>query len=180
MLRLFVALELPPPVIAALLALQGGVAGARWQRADQLHLTLRFIGAADRHRVADIEAALARVRVMPFELALDAPGSFSHRGRVDSLWIGVRPQHDVAALARRIDVALQGVGLPAETRAFVPHVTLARLGRDQGSLAGFPSAPVPGFRFAISSFALWESQLGATGANYRVRQCYPQRPDSSR
>ena len=53
--RLFVALAIPDAVAQSLLLLQGGVPGARWQRREQLHLTLRFIGEVDgrdaeRHR----------------------------------------------------------------------------------------------------------------------------------
>jgi 2'-5' RNA ligase len=99
-IRLFVALELPADVKAALIASMGGVAGARWQREDQLHLTLRFVGEVDRHTAQDIAAALGRVNVKPFTAELGEPGLFEHRGRVDSLWVGVRPAQSVAALAR--------------------------------------------------------------------------------
>ncbi|MBC7522650.1 MAG: RNA 2',3'-cyclic phosphodiesterase, partial [Sandarakinorhabdus sp.] len=118
--RLFVALELPVPVRAALLAIMGGVAGARWQTDEQLHLTLRFIGEVDRHVADDIAAALATVNVAAFDLVLGDIGSFDHRGRTDTLWAGVAPGAAVAALAARVDSALARVGLPPETRAFVP------------------------------------------------------------
>jgi 2'-5' RNA ligase len=172
MLRLFVALELPPAVRDGLLAAMGGVVGARWQRDDQLHLTLRFIGDVDRHRATDIAAALDGVAIPSFELALAAPGVFARRGRVDSLWVGVTPHDAVAALARRIDQALQRVGLPAETRAFLPHITVARFGRLAGDLGGFPIMPLPGAPFAVDGFALWESRLGHDGASYRVIERY--------
>ena len=102
MLRLFVAIELPLAVRDALLAAMGGVAGARWQGDEQLHLTLRFIGEVDRHRAADIAAALGAVNFQPFPLVLAETGTFDRRGRVDTLWVVVRPQDEVTALARRI------------------------------------------------------------------------------
>lgn len=172
MIRLFVALELPPAVRDALLALMGGVAGARWQRDDQLHLTLRFIGECDRHQAADIGAALASVNVTPFSLTLNGVGSFERRGRTDALWVGVTPRAPVAALATRIDSALARVGLPPETRAFVPHVTVARLGRNAGCITGFPATPVPLIGFDIGGFALWESQVGTGGSNYAIVERY--------
>lgn len=173
MLRLFVALELPLAIRDALLAAMGGVAGARWQRDDQLHLTLRFIGDVDRHRAADIVAALGGVNVVPFELALAGPGSFERRGRVDTLWVGVSPHGEVAALARRVDQALARVGVALETRAFLPHITVARFGREAGSLAGFPLQPLPGAAFRVAGFALWESRLSAHGSDYGVVERYP-------
>ena len=127
--RLFVALELPMAVRDVLLGYRGGVIGARWQNDEQLHLTLRFIGEVDRHQAADIDAALATVNVQPFALRLGDIGSFERRGRVDTLWVGVHPREAVAALAQRVDTTLARVGIAPETRAFVPHITLARLGR---------------------------------------------------
>ncbi len=181
MLRLFVALELPVAVRDALLASMGAfggsVIGARWQSDEQLHLTLRFIGEVDRHQAADIDAALGTVNFQPFDLALGEPGSFERRGRADCLWVGVRPRDAVAALAQRVDAALARVGIAPETRAFVPHITLARLGRDAGSIAGFLARPIPQLAFSVSGFALWDSRLGHGGADYDVIARYPDRRD---
>jgi 2'-5' RNA ligase len=171
MLRLFVAIELPLAVRDALLAAMGGVAGARWQGDEQLHLTLRFIGEVDRHRAADIAAALGAVNFQPFPLVLAETGTFDRRGRVDTLWVGVRPHDEVTALARRIDQALVRIGLPADTRAFLPHITLARFGREMGQLGGFGG--VPPLPFTVRGFALWESRLSHDGAHYDVIERYP-------
>jgi 2'-5' RNA ligase len=173
MIRLFVAIELPLTVRDALLAAMGNVAGARWQTDEQLHLTLRFIGEVDRHRAADISAALGTVNFHPFELSLGEVGTFDRRGRIDVLWVGVRPKGEVTALAKRIDSALGRVGLPTESRAFQPHITVARFGRDAGSIANFPMTPIPVSPFAITGFALWESRLGHDGADYRIIERYP-------
>jgi 2'-5' RNA ligase len=171
--RLFAALELPLPIRDALLAAQGGVANARWQTDDQLHLTLRFIGEVDRHRAHDITAALAGVNGQPFTLALAAPGTFDRRGRIDTLWVGVTPQQEVAALARRIDSAIARVGIPAETRAFLPHITLARFTQPPGPLHGFPASPLPITPWPVTGFALFESHLSRDGASYRILERYP-------
>lgn len=168
MLRLFVALELPMAVRDALLAAMGGVAGARWQRDDQLHLTLRFIGDVDRHQAADIVAALGTVKVLPLTLSLGGVGTFDRRGRIDTLWVGVTPPEGVAALAQRVDQALVRIGIALETRAFLPHITVARFGREAGSMGGFPLVPLPIAPFAIDGFALWESRLTQDGADYRI------------
>ncbi|PZN96054.1 MAG: RNA 2',3'-cyclic phosphodiesterase [Alphaproteobacteria bacterium] len=172
MIRLFVALELPPSVRDGLLAAMGGVAGARWQTDAQLHLTLRFIGEVDRHQARDIAAALGSVHIVPFKLALGDIGTFDRRGRIDTLWVGAKPQGEVAALARRVDQALVRVGVPPQTRAFVPHVTVARFGRDIGPLGGFPLAPLSTAAFDVAGFALWESRMGRDGSEYTVVERY--------
>jgi len=172
MIRLFVALELPPIVKAALLASMGGVAGARWQREDQLHLTLRYIGEVDRHAAQDISAALGRVNVRPFEAELGDPGLFEHRGRVDNLWVGVRPADRLAALAKAVNAALAGVGIAPEPRAFVPHITVAR-GRSMLGVTGWPLAPIPRLCWPVKNFALWDSHLGRDGSDYQVITRWP-------
>ncbi len=166
--RLFVALELPPAIRDVLLAQMGGIAGARWQRDDQLHLTLRFVGEVDRHVANDIVAALGAVVITPFKLGLDGWGTFVHKTQVDTLWAGVTPHTYVAALARRIDEALHRVGVERPTRAFLPHITVARLGRSAGPVAGFVTRLLPAAVFQVSHFGLWESTLGTEGADYRV------------
>lgn len=157
-----------------LLACMGGVAGARWQRDDQLHLTLRFVGEVDRHAARDIVAALGGVRHPGFDLALGAPGVFDRRGRIDSLWIGVTPIPPVAALHHKVDAALRRAGVPPDTRAYRPHITIARFGREQVDAAGFaPASPVAGATFAVDAFALYESTLGHDGADYRIVERFP-------
>lgn len=170
--RLFVALELPDAVRAALLASMGGVAGARWQRDDQLHLTLRYVGEVDRHTARDVAAALGRVNIRPFTAELGEAGLFEHRGRVDALWVGVRPAERLAALARAVNAALAGVGLPPEPRAFVPHITVAR-GRGMIGVTGWPQAPIPRAAWTVTGFALWDSQPGPDGSDYRVLGRWP-------
>lgn len=172
MIRLFVGLELPPPVRAALLASMGGVAGARWQRDEQLHVTLRFIGEVDRHTAADIAAALGRVNVQPFVAELGEPGHFEHRGRIDALWVGVRPADALARLARAINAALASVGIAPEARAFVPHVSVAR-GRGMIGISGWPLAPISRLSWNVDGFALFESQLARDGSEYTVLARWP-------
>jgi 2'-5' RNA ligase len=172
MIRLFAGLELPAPVKAALLASMGGVAGARWQRDEQLHLTLRFIGEVDRHQAADIAAALGRLNIRPFAAELGAPGQFDHRGRIDTLWVGVRPAEPLAALAKAVNAALAGVGIAPEPRAFVPHITLAR-GRTMIGAAAWPLAPLPHSGWTVAGFALFESRMGKDGSDYDVIARWP-------
>ena len=76
MIRLFVALELPAPLRTRLALMQGGVPGAKWQREDQMHLTLRFIGEVDEGEARDIDEALATVRAPSFVLEVSGVGDF--------------------------------------------------------------------------------------------------------
>jgi 2'-5' RNA ligase len=175
MQRLFVAIRLPASIRAWLLDAMGGISGARWQRDDQLHLTLRFIGEVDRHTARDIDAALAAVRQQPFEIALSGVGAFDRRGRPYAVWAGVTPPAELERLHKKIDQALVRRGLAPEGRAYVPHVTLARLNRSAGPIGHLLDAAssLASPPFAVEAFGLFESALTPDGAVYAETASYP-------
>ncbi|SFR98805.1 RNA 2',3'-cyclic phosphodiesterase [Sphingomonas jatrophae] len=173
--RLFVALRPPRATREGLLDLMEGVPGARWQDDDQLHLTLRFIGEVDGHVADDIAAALGGVRHPALDIAPVGVGRFEKRGRADALWAGISPRDEVAALHRKVDQALVRVGLAPEGRAFLPHITLARLPRGAGPIEPFLSRhaglTAPAEHYV--RFHLYESRLASTGAAYEIVETYP-------
>lgn len=173
--RLFVAIRPPRTMRASLLAAMGGVARARWQSDEQLHLTLRFIGEVDHHRAEDIAAALGTVHHPRFALALDGIGQFDRKGRVDALWAGVAPQAPLRTLHNKIDQALARVGIAPETRAYLPHITIARFSRGAGPMESVAarSGGITSPEEEISEFALYESQLSHEGAVYAIVERYP-------
>lgn len=172
--RLFVAYRPPAGILQQLLTTMGGVAGAHWQTEEQLHLTLRFIGEVDRHVAADVAAALATVHHPRFEIALDGIGQFDRRGRVEALWAGVTPHQPLKTLHNKIDQALGRVGVAPDSRTYLPHITLARFGRESGRLAGFmaQSGGLSSLPFAVDGFNLYESRLTQDGSVYTVVEDY--------
>jgi 2'-5' RNA ligase len=173
MIRLFVAIRPPVAIRSQLLALMGGVRGARWQSDDQLHLTLRFIGEVDRHAAEDVHAALGAVHHPRFEIAIDGLGAFERRGEPTALWAGVTPHAPLSALHKKIDQAISRTGLAPERRAYTPHITLARMSRGGGPVQPFiAAAGISSPPFAVDEFRLYESRLGPEGAVYSVVDRY--------
>ena len=176
MLRLFVGVELPDPVKQALVLAQGGVEGARWQTAEQLHLTLRFIGNVDRRVAEDVRDALARVAFAPFQVALAGVGLFGKPRSPRALYAGVVDPQPLKALRDRIEQALVRSGLEPERRKYKPHVTLARFaGRRPGRLESYLAshAGLTAKPFTLTRFALFSSHLSHNGARYEVIDGYP-------
>lgn len=101
--------------------------GGRATHAEDLHLTLVFLGDSDAERRACAEKVADLVRGAPFVLKLDRYGCFP-RARV--LWCGASawPQ-SLPDLVHALNDGLQGCGFGPERRPFVPHVTLARRAR---------------------------------------------------
>ena len=173
--RLFVAIRPPDRVRDLLLDTMGGVSGARWQTDDQLHLTLRFIGEVDRHTAVDIHAALGGIHHPRFEIALNGLGTFDRRGLAETVWVGVAPHEPLKSLHKKVDQAMTRVGIAPEQRAYLPHITLARLKRSSGPVrnllelsGGLRSEP-----FQVTEFALFESKLTPEGAVYTPIETYP-------
>jgi 2'-5' RNA ligase len=176
--RLFVALRPPAAIRAYLIAAMGDIPHARWQDDEQLHLTLRFVGEVDRPQAEDVAAALGRVHADPFTVSIAGVGRFEKDGRTDAIWAGVAPREPLADLHARVDRALGQAGIEPDRRAYLPHITLARLSRAAAveqaidrflaDRAGLSSAP-----FAIDALLLYESRLGREGARYEAIARYP-------
>jgi len=173
--RLFVAIEPPEAIKDQLIGLMEGVAGARWQTEAQLHLTVRFIGEVDGARGEDAALALAGVRHPGFEVRLNGVGAFEKRGRADALWVGVAPAAPLKTLHDKVDRALGSAGVAPDGRAYLPHITIARLNGGAGGIGpfvathgGVTSAPWP-----VEEIVLYESHLGRAGAHYEAVARYP-------
>jgi RNA 2',3'-cyclic 3'-phosphodiesterase len=173
--RLFVALRPPQTIRQLLIAAMHGVANARWQDDDQLHLTLRFVGDVDRHGAEDIAAALGGVHADVIAARIAGVGMFEKRGVPHTLWAGVEPAESVAALHRKVGAALQRVGVEPDGRAFVPHITLARLNRSAGPIAPFiaQASDLRSAPFVFDQMILYESELGHGGSQYHPVARYP-------
>jgi 2'-5' RNA ligase len=178
--RLFVALEIPPGVRDNLAALieELRAAGAstskhraRWVPAENLHVTLKFIGNVDAGRVDAIRAALGEVRSgNAVELSFRGLGFFANEKRPRVLWAGIAASPNLAPLAGEIDARLAKLGIPGETREFAPHLTLARFdppGISEGLRAATQKNATREFGVArTGEFHLFESKTRPTGAEY--------------
>lgn len=128
MARLFVAIIPPPTVRTEVAALAAPLEGARWIPADNVHLTLRFIGETADEKADAFAHALERVRVEPFILPVEGVGLFPSRGPARVLWAGVGAAHTrLFQLRKQVDEALLAVDASIDVHSFHPHFTAGRL-----------------------------------------------------
>jgi 2'-5' RNA ligase len=174
--RLFTALALPDEARAALSLLRGGLKGARWIDPENYHVTLRFIGDVDDRTADEAADALARIRRAPVTVRLAGLDCFGNRRQPHAVFARVEPTPALMELQAEQERILQRVGLPAEGRRFVPHVTLARLkGATSADVAswlmlrgGFELPP-----FVARSFDLLSSRASVGGGPYLTEERYP-------
>jgi 2'-5' RNA ligase len=174
--RLFVSLPIPDPVAAALTPLQRGVPGAKWSPRENLHVTLRFVGEIDDAVARDLDEALGRIEMAPFALATGRAGFFGG-AQPHALFMHVEGGEPLATLRRRCERACREVGLPPDTRAYLPHVTLAYLGRatDPALAIGFEKAHAlhRAPPWTADRFLLQSSRPTARANLYRDEAEYP-------
>jgi RNA 2',3'-cyclic 3'-phosphodiesterase len=184
--RLFVALEIPSTVrerfatlINQLRALESKSSAKkpRWVRPENLHVTLKFIGHIDPALLDPIRATLAKVcSDGPVDLRFRGLGFFPNAKRPRVLWAGTAASPNLSSLARDIDSSLAKLGIPAEERAFTPHLTLARCEPSaiSAAMAGVverdSACDFGGLR--TTQFHLVESKLKASGAEYTTLQSF--------
>lgn len=178
--RLFIAIELTAGLRSRLLdhidRLRQAVPEARasWARAENLHLTLKFLGDTPVSSVEALAAAVehAAARTTPFQIRAGGCGAFPLRGQPRVLWIGVA---DATGGLTEVFQALEDecakAGFPREERAFHPHLTVARLRQPQGArrladvhqqIAFEPTT------FSVDELCLIRSELMSAGSRYTV------------
>jgi 2'-5' RNA ligase len=178
--RLFIAIELPPKVRSTLKAhidqLRPAVPEARasWTAEENLHLTLKFLGATPLTRVERLSQAVRRTAkaVGSFEMAIGTCGAFPSSGQPRVLWIGVEdPSNRLTLLHQALEDECAQAGFAREHRPFHPHLTIARLRKPQGARRlvqahkqlAFDHEPA-----VVSHLDLIRSELRSEGSRYTV------------
>ena len=169
MSRLFFALW-PGPAVREALARQAAAAadgspGARPVHADNLHLTLAFLGAVPAPRFDDVLAAAQRVSACRFDFALRRLEHWAGADIVCAAPEEVPPP--LGMLAAQLRDALRGLELPADDRPYRPHVTLCRKARQVA--ANHLAALATGIDWRAQEFVLAESANDGGRSVYRIR-----------
>lgn len=174
-MRLFIAIPLPEYVKSSLRELQQPIEGVRWTDTERYHLTLRFIGDVDQAMMGNIRSGLSEIQVPPFEIDIKGFGYFPEQKKPRVLWAGIEEEPSLMELQRETEEACRSAGLEAESRTFVPHVTLAKVrgGRKKDVMSfinqhkTFRMESIP-----VTEFVLCESRLYKEGAVHTALETY--------
>jgi len=184
MLRLFIAVDLPTELREHVARMMVAIRNTRWVRAEQLHITLRFLGDTPAEQLPVILDRLAGVRPAAFTIKLHGTGVFPALGEGGRrkppkvLWLGIEPKAELAALKHAVDAALGDVPGTQSSgdHVFSPHLTLARFPSpsDQGlqrflAINKDYSSP----EWHVDAFHLYQSTLRREGALHERLASYP-------
>jgi 2'-5' RNA ligase len=175
------AIELPDEVKTALARLirdvtRSRVSGLKPVRPDNVHINLKFLGDLEIEQVEAITRVVtqAAASIRPFTVKLGGVGAYPNNKNARVLWAGL--DGDVVPLRqaqRRLDRAMEGVGVKRDSREFSPHVTIARIrdrtqstDRRRATEALFSAEFTPGLAFPVANVSLIRSVLLPEGPDY--------------
>ncbi len=174
-MRLFTAINLDSATrarLGALLTKFKPTAKLHWTPVENLHITTKFIGEWEEERLEELETALSKVTVTgPIRISLRGLGWFPNPHNPRSFWVGIHAGDQLAALAKSTNQALADLGIATETKAFSPHLTLARIKGDadlrplRSAIVELPSVDFG--EFEARAFHLYLSELHSFGSVYK-------------
>lgn len=172
-IRLFIAARLPfdltERLVAAQKLLDDVAVKCSLTRLEHLHLTLRFIGEVQMETAECVRQwfeGLELPKLPEGSCVFDRYGSLPGKEGA-TIWAGLKCSDGIRDLQRHIEQGLQSLGLPAENKPWVPHITLARRVQPEQSLPAILSGLPPGrIEGAFREFVLFRSEFTQQGMRY--------------
>lgn len=175
-LRCFIAVTLPEHLkksIGGIIAKLGeSGADVKWVPDENLHLTLKFLGATDEGRIGEIKDRLLKKlsSYSPFYIKISGVGCFPGGGRPRVIWVGIEEPGALKDIFRDIEDVMMKFGYPREGRPFSPHLTIGRARSDKKMaemlkrLDGYGTVTFGDFE--VKGVTLMKSELKQGGAEY--------------
>ena len=181
LLRTFIAVEIPLQVQIKIqqatepLRKAIGSALVRWVPAQNVHLTLKFLGDVSPASV-DILTQMLRTEAdtsPSFDMQISGLGSFPSLRRPRVLYIGIQAPAELEALYRGVESACARLGYESEKRDFSPHLTVGRVKQDASATdqqrirRALEETKIDSLGTArVNSVHLYKSDLKPTGSVY--------------
>lgn len=172
--RLFSGLELPHAVRLRLSMIRGQIPGAGWVDADDLHMTLRFVGDVDDDQAHEFADCLAEIEQDAFDIRISGTGAFGG-AKPHAVYAAVEPCPELTMLQRAHDRAARAAGLAPAPHPFQPHVTLARMRHGRADAVARFLEETGDLRiepFRVERFVLFSARPGTGGGPYAVEEAY--------
>ncbi|MEM0149532.1 MAG: RNA 2',3'-cyclic phosphodiesterase [Candidatus Micrarchaeaceae archaeon] len=170
--RAFIAIDIPERIKKELSAVDfGDVEGLKPVGSSSMHITIFFLGYITEQQIAKVISAMDSISMRKFAIGIKGIGVFTQsdprviyaainegRSEISSIFDGMRSY--IASCCR------------IESRAFVPHVTIARIKHQSSSNAEAANRLASAYKskdfgiFECDSIKLKKSVLGESGPSY--------------
>ncbi|MGV8025125.1 MAG: RNA 2',3'-cyclic phosphodiesterase [Anaerolineaceae bacterium] len=135
--RVFTALDLSQSVITDILNYQKNLEKyfppiLRWIKADQLHITLKFVGELHENHLQPLQNKMKEIfsDFEKFQLQFQGSGIFPNERNPRILWVGIQPSQKLLEVVKKNESIFQTFSYPTEKRPFQAHITIARFKED--------------------------------------------------
>ena len=139
MIRSFLAIELPKPILGKIEEVQGDLrsthADVRWVSPEKIHVTLKFFGNIEESRIDLIFKSIEEPMrdALPFSVRVRGAGAFPSLKNPRVIWMGLADGKEMLiSLQKQIEDRLAKIGFEPEDRPFQPHLTLGRMKSSRG------------------------------------------------
>jgi 2'-5' RNA ligase len=145
-----------------------------WERAEKLHLTMKFLGDIDELQLENLIRAVGNTtkQISDFRLQISGTGVFPSSRKARILWLGLKDDAgELQKLNEILEAECEQIGFAREQRNFKPHLTIARLREPHKSkelVQKHLENEFESVEFPVSEIAIYESRLQKTGSLYQV------------
>ncbi len=181
-MRTFIAIELPQEIKDRFVKLQAQLkqseADVKWVAAQNIHLTLKFLGEIDEEKCTRVSSIIKEVAqgTKQFQISLSSCGAFPKIEFPRVIWVAIdKGDKETRVLASDLEEKIEKLGIPKEDRPFSSHITIGRvrssLNKDRLVKVLEESENYFGgknIEFSVTKITLFKSTLGAQGPIYEV------------
>ncbi len=171
--RLFIAFNIPNDIKEKIIYLRNSAVqnpmDYKWEAAEKLHLTLKFIGEVEDHLFGQIKNEISFISgYNAFNCNLNRFGFFYSSKIPKILWLGLKIDEEIFELVKGLDEKLIKFGIPEEKRKFKPHLTIMRVKKklDKNFINSFENCKLPETEFTADSVSLIKSELHSDSSRY--------------
>ncbi len=133
-MRTFISVELPAEVkqnlVELIAELKQSDADVKWVKAENLHMTLKFLGWVDDKKLDELAELTAKAvkGLGSFKAKFEGLGTFPAGKSPRVVWVGTAEGGDrLCDLAQNLETTLSKAGFRSEARKFQPHLTIGRV-----------------------------------------------------
>ncbi|HSJ36693.1 MAG TPA: RNA 2',3'-cyclic phosphodiesterase [Planococcus sp. (in: firmicutes)] len=158
----FIGIKIPLPVAQSLVEQReswGLSSHKRYPVAEDLHITLLFIGADPEGEIMAATEALQGIAHSPFTLKITGTGYFGIKERPGVVYGAIEENDSLNALQDKIKTAFSDFNLSPDTKPFVPHITLANKWAGKDLWEEIPALGPDSFR--AEEFSLFRIEPGS-------------------